>query len=68
MIYAQVLQHRFKTKSQPRILKGWKQMAEFLGEPVSVIKHGHRNAGLRAGRFVTSSPEQLLNTWIGQGA
>jgi hypothetical protein len=27
-----------KPKSQPRILKGWKQIVEFLGEPVSVTK------------------------------
>jgi hypothetical protein len=56
-----------KPKSQPGILKGWKQIAEFLGEPVSVIKRW-ASEGMpvsEQGRFVTSSPEQL-NTWIGR--
>ena len=54
-------------KSQPRILKGWRQVAEFLGEPVSIIKRW-ASEGMpvsEQGRFVTSSPEQL-NAWIGR--
>ena len=54
-------------KSQPKILKGWKQIAEFLGEPTSVVKRW-ASEGMplsEQGRFVTSSPEQL-NAWIGR--
>jgi hypothetical protein len=48
-------------------LKGWKQIAEFLGEPVSVVKRW-RSEGMpvfEQGRFVSSTPEQL-NKWLGR--
>lgn len=56
---------RSNAKSQPGILKWWKQIAEFLGEPLSVIKRWASEGMLVSGqgRFVTSSPEQL-NAWI----
>jgi hypothetical protein len=47
------------------MLKGWKQIAAFLGEPVSVVKRW-ASEGMpvsEPGRFVTSSPEQL-NVWL----
>ena len=56
-----------KAGEQPSTLKGWKQIAEFLGEPVSVVKRW-RSEGMpvtEQGRFVTSSPEQL-NAWLGR--
>jgi hypothetical protein len=48
-------------------LKGWKQIAEFLGEPVSVVKRW-KNEGMpvrEEGRFVSSSPEDLTG-WLGR--
>jgi hypothetical protein len=49
------------------ILKGWKEIAEFLGEPVSVVRRW-RLEGMpvvEQGRLVTSSPDQL-NDWLGR--
>jgi hypothetical protein len=53
-------------ESQPTQLKGWKQIAEFLGEPVSVVERWafERMPVSRQGRFVTASPE-ALNAWFG---
>jgi hypothetical protein len=54
------------TKSQPEVLKGWKEIAAFLGEPVSVAQRW-ATEGLpvvREGRSVTTTPEQL-NEWLG---
>ena len=56
-----------KPSSQPEILKGWKEIAEFLGEPISVVKRW-RSEGMpvvEQGRFVTGSPEQL-SAWLGR--
>jgi phage terminase Nu1 subunit (DNA packaging protein) len=56
-----------KPASQPETLKGWKEIAEFLGEPISVVKRW-RSEGMpvvEQGRFVTSSAEQL-SAWLGR--
>src|SRR5580704_7995980 len=58
-----------KPKSQPQAetLKGWKQISEFLGEPVSVVKRWAAD-GMpihREGQFVSTSSNEL-NTWLGQ--
>ncbi len=48
-------------------LKGWRQIANFLGKPVSVAQRW-RVEGMpvgREGRSVISSPEEL-NRWLGQ--
>src|ERR1700730_3276388 len=48
-------------------LRGWKQIAEFLGEPVSVVQRW-ASEGMpvhREGRFVATSPEEL-NAWLGK--
>jgi len=53
--------------AQPRILNGWKEIAEFLGEPTSVVQRW-ANEGMpvrRQGRFVISTPEDL-NAWLGK--
>lgn len=53
--------------SQPETLKGRKEIAEFLGEPISVVKRW-RSEGMpvvEPGRCVTSSPEQL-SAWLGR--
>ena len=58
---------REATSDQNKPLKGWKEIAEFLGEPVSVVKRW-RSEGMpitEQGRFVTSSPEQL-SAWLGR--
>jgi len=53
------------TRSQPEVLKGWKEIAGFLGEPVSVAQRW-ASEGMpvaREGRSVTTSPEQI-NEWL----
>lgn len=47
-------------------LKGWKQIASFLGEPVSVVQRW-ASEGMpprRQGRFVATTAKEL-NDWIG---
>lgn len=56
-----------KPASKPELLKGWKEIAEFLGEPISVVKRW-KTEGLpvaEQGRLITSSPEQL-SAWLGR--
>ncbi|HET9409391.1 MAG TPA: hypothetical protein VFO39_19270 [Candidatus Sulfotelmatobacter sp.] len=53
--------------STPHLLKGWRQIAEFLGEPVSVVQRWAAD-GMpvrKQGRFVSTSPEEL-NDWLGR--
>ena len=53
--------------SEPHELKGWKEIAEFLGEPVGVVKRW-ASEGMpihEQGRHITSSPEEL-NAWLGR--
>jgi len=56
-----------KTKDPPDTLKGWKEIANFLGEPLSVAQRWE-SEGMpvaRHGRIVTSTPEQL-DAWLGR--
>ncbi len=56
-----------KPETQPEILKGWKQIASFLGEPVSVVERWAAE-GMplrREGRFVSTTPAEL-NAWMGK--
>jgi hypothetical protein len=58
-----------KPKGQQELetLKGWKQISEFLGEPVSVVKRWAAE-GMplhREGQFVATSSNEL-NAWLGQ--
>src|ERR1700686_1645787 len=58
-----------RPKSQPQLepLKGWKQISDFLGEPVSVVKRWAAD-GMplhREGQFVSTSSSEL-NAWLGQ--
>jgi len=48
-------------------LKGWKQIAAFLGEPTSVVKRwASEGMPVRCqGRFVTTTRNEL-NDWIGR--
>ena len=58
---------KLEIESQPEILKGWQQIASFLGEPTSVVQRW-ANEGMpvrREGRFVATTPEEL-NAWLGK--
>ena len=57
-----------KSAPAPGKLKGWKEIAEFLGEPVSVVQRwaGEAMPLRRKGRFVTTT-EGELNSWLGGG-
>jgi hypothetical protein len=50
-------------------LKGWQEIASFLGEPTSVVQRWAAQ-GMpvrRQGRYVTATPNEL-NTWMGKQA
>jgi hypothetical protein len=50
-------------------LKGWQQIAQFLGQPIAVAQRWGRT-GMpvsRQGRFITANPEEL-NRWLGREA
>jgi hypothetical protein len=51
----------------PDTLKGWQQIAAFLGEPLSVVQRwaGEGMPLHKEGRFVSTSPEEL-NAWLGR--
>lgn len=54
-------------KSQPETLKGWQQIAAFLGEPQSVVQRW-ASEGMpvrRQGRYVETTAEEL-NAWFGK--
>jgi hypothetical protein len=56
--------------SQPEALKGWQQIATFLGQPVAVGQRWASTSGMpvrREGRFVTATTEEL-NNWLGREA
>src|SRR5437879_3673909 len=56
-----------KPEPAPELLKGWQQIASFLGQPVSVVQRW-ANEGMpvkREGRFVSASPAEL-NQWLGR--
>jgi hypothetical protein len=56
-----------KPEPAPELLKGWQQIASFLGQPVSVVQRW-ANEGMpvkKEGRFVSTTPEEL-NQWLGR--
>jgi hypothetical protein len=56
-----------KDPNPPEVLKGWKQIADFLGEPVSVVQRWAAD-GMpvqKQGRYVTTSSSEL-NEWLGR--
>jgi hypothetical protein len=58
-----------KAKAQPQGLKGWAQIAQFLGQPIAVAQRWARS-GMpvkREGRFMTASPEEL-SRYLGREA
>lgn len=56
-----------KDASSTELLKGWKQIADFLGEPTSVVQRWAAEGMpvTKQGRFVASSPAEL-NAWLGR--
>jgi hypothetical protein len=48
-------------------LKGWKQIAAFLGQPVAVVQRwaSEDMPVRRQGRFVATTPKEL-NDWMGK--
>jgi hypothetical protein len=54
-------------KTQPEALKGWQQIAGFLGEPQSVVQRW-ASEGMpvrKQGRYVETTPAEL-NAWLGK--
>src|ERR1700733_5258935 len=54
-------------KPTTEVLKGWQQIAAFLGEPGSVVKRW-ASEGMplrRQGRYVETTPDEL-NAWLGK--
>src|SRR6266536_4168817 len=58
-----------KSNAQPDRLKGWTQIAQFLGQPVAVAQRWARSGMpvVREGRFMTASPEEL-SRYLGREA
>jgi hypothetical protein len=56
-----------KSKPQPESLKGWRKIAEFLGQPTSVAQRWAKDGMpvTRQGRSVMASPDEL-NKWLGR--
>lgn len=56
-----------KDEKPAEVLKGWKQIADFLGEPTSVVQRWAAEGMpvAKQGRFVSSSPAEL-NAWLGR--
>jgi hypothetical protein len=56
-----------KNSGGEALLKGWQQIAAFLGEPASVVQRW-ATEGMpvhREGRFVSTTPAEL-NAWMGR--
>src|SRR5579864_732841 len=54
-------------KPPPKTLKGWQQIAAFLGEPTCVV-HRWASYGMpvrKQGRYVETTPDEL-NAWLGR--
>jgi predicted site-specific integrase-resolvase len=56
-----------KTEPSPSPLKGWRQIATFLGLPISAAQRWAKSGMpvTREGRRVQASPEEL-NRWMGR--
>jgi len=55
------------SNGEPELLRGWKQIADFLGEPASVVQRW-ASTGMpvrREGRYVEATVREL-NQWLGQ--
>lgn len=54
-------------KTPPETLKGWQQIAAFLGEPTSVVQRWASDSMpvRKQGRYVETTPD-ALNAWLGK--
>jgi hypothetical protein len=62
------MKKRAKSKSTSDELKGWHEIAAFLGQPVAVAQrwaHSENMPAQREGRYVYASREEL-NRWLGR--
>jgi len=61
-----IMPRRNKAKQKPDALKGWQQIAAFLGQRVSVAQRWAAEGmpARKQGRYVASSREEL-NGWLG---
>ena len=66
---AKPTEKRSVPKAQPEVLKGWQQIAAFLGHPAAVVQRwGSEGMPVRKqGRYVETTPEEL-NAWLGKQA
>jgi len=58
---------RGSPKNQSRVLRGWRQIAAYLGEPSAVTQRWSAD-GMpvrKHGRYVETTPEEL-NAWLGK--
>lgn len=58
---------QFAQPAHAEALKGWNQIAAFLGHPVAVVQRW-ASEGMpvrREGRFVSTTPDEL-NAWLGK--
>lgn len=57
--------NRAKAKNQPEVLKGWKEIANYLGERVSVVQRWATEGVpvTKEGRAISTTPAQL-NEWL----
>jgi hypothetical protein len=53
------------TAETPPVLKGWKAIADFMGQPLSVVERwaGDGMPVRREGRYTTAKPDEL-RTWM----
>jgi hypothetical protein len=59
--------HATSNRNSGDVLRGWKAIAEFLGQPVATAQRWAKNSDLpasRQGRYVTASRQQLAK-WLG---
>jgi hypothetical protein len=56
-----------KQKKEPGSLNGWRQIADFLGQPISVAERWAKSGMpvTHDGRHVKASPNEL-NCWLGR--
>jgi len=54
-----------KGKQKTEVLKGWTEIAKFLGQPVTVVQRWSTEGMpvTKEGRFVHADPEELTN-WV----
>lgn len=54
-------------RASPQTLRGWQQIAAFLGHPAAVVQRwaGEGMPVRRQGRYVETTPEEL-NAWLGK--